>query len=114
MGSYYFVMGFPYSERKDDKQKELFTALKSHADKTPFSMTVYLIRSGSGGLYTVCQWPDGMGDLGDQLWGSTSIFKKWVAEANGPRYEDADILGPRTHGVEEVNGPSTVIDEFHT
>jgi hypothetical protein len=74
MGRYYFVMGFPYAEQKNDRQKELYAALESNADKAPISMTVYLIKDNLDRLWTVCEWPDSLGNLEDKLWGQILSF----------------------------------------
>jgi len=117
MTTMYFAMGYPWDSDENEKQKQLFEALKQAAKKAPIPMDVYLLNTRGGRLLTVCAYPEATRSEVDQkggLWGESSIFEKWIKEAGAPMYQDADILGPRTHGPEAIDGPSKILDSFKT
>lgn len=114
---YFFAMGFPRSNNENSDQKALFAALQNNQDKAPVPITVYLLKTRSGRLLTVCEWPEErmakIKEIGG-LWGNSAVIRHWAEQANGPVYQDADILGPRTHDVQEVDGPSKILSAFTT
>lgn len=113
----FFVMGFPRSNNENEDSKKLFEALQNHQDKAPIPITVYLLKTRGRRIVTVCEWPEErmetVNDMGG-LWGKSAVIRKWIEQIGGPVYQDADILGPRTHGVEEIDSPSKIISAFTT
>jgi thiol-disulfide isomerase/thioredoxin len=109
MAKYFFALGFPFVDDENAQQEQLYRALERNKDKAPVAMTVYLLRTRGGRLLTVCEWPverDSEIEANGGLWGEGSMFRQWIGQAGGPMYQDADILGPRTHGVQEIDRPS--------
>jgi hypothetical protein len=114
---YFFAMGYPQSSDENARQTELFSALNRNKNRAPVALAVYLLRTKEGRLLTVCEWPEERDNeikASGGLWGETSIFKRWADESGAPLYEEADILGPRTHDVREIDGPSEVLSSFST
>jgi tetratricopeptide (TPR) repeat protein len=117
MNSYLFVMGYPWADDENAKQRQLFAALRANQDKAPVPVSVHLIETNSGRLLTVCQWLENqMADIEQKggVWGKGSVIRKWAADTGAEVYQDADLLGPRREGVEAVEGPSRVLSSFAT
>ena len=82
-------------------------------------MGVYLVDVGGPKIFMI--WTESQMDYlkgtgkYEKLWGSTSVIKNWVNESTGGHeYQDADLLGPRSHGIEGVSGFRGIIDSFRT
>jgi len=123
---YFFVLGWPWEILSEERrlQRETFEQLKKNKGKAPFSMEVYHVdfvpQEGlSRGLsmpkivmvWNESQMPqiDAMGGL----WGDGSVIRKWVNESTGQiEYQDADVIGPRAHGLEGLPAFKGIIDSF--
>lgn len=123
---YFFVLGWPWKILSEERrlERETFEQLKKNKEKAPFSMEVYHVdfvpQEGlSRGLSMpkiVMLWNESqmprikaMGGL----WGDNSVIRKWVRNSTGgTEYQDADLIGPRTHGVEGLSAFKSVIDSF--
>lgn len=122
---YFFPIYWPYptaSGWHDDEnrmQRETFELLKKNRQNAPFPMEVYLVDLGHPQIFMVwnesqMNYLKGTGRY-ERLWGSASVIKKWVKESTGGHeYQDANILGPRSHGIEGFSGFKGVIDSFRT
>ena len=112
--AYFFVLGWPWDPEESQIQKKTFELLRKNRLRAPFSMKVNLVDLGR--LKIVMVWDDsqmskieGIGGL----WGKDSVIRRWVKESTGGDvYQDADVVGPRSHGLEGLLSFKGIIESF--
>ena len=123
---YFFVLGWPWEALSEERrlQRETFEQLRKNKGRAPFSMEVchvdFVPQEGlSRGLSMpkiVMVWDESqmprINAMGG-VWGDSSVIRKWVSESTGGTvYQDADVVGPRPHGLEGLPAFKGIIDSF--